>query len=192
MTRASDEDLQRLVERAKGGDNDAFSQLTARLQGRLWGFAFKLGLNGEDARDVVQEVLLKLYQHLGDYNPARATFTAYALWITRNTAFSLGRKLKITAIRPLPPEGEALLARGLSPEEVLGQREASQLLKSLLGDLPEQERVALTLHYLEGKSHQEAAEELDISVAAFNSRLTRARARLRPLAADKGLAPGSE
>src|SRR5205085_247999 len=100
---------------------------------------------------------------------------AWVARITRNTALDLGRKLRVRATDPLPGEASLPADRSLPPDQVAEQLEASERLMSLLGQLPEVERAPLVLHYIEGKTHEEAARLLGLTPAAFNSRLNRAR-----------------
>jgi RNA polymerase sigma-70 factor (ECF subfamily) len=191
MADASEEgacDLTQLAERAKKNET-ALSQLMARLQPLITRWVAQRLENHEDVLEVVQESQLKVWQGLPKFDPSVASIQAWARRIAYNSATDRGRRLKVRRAVPLPEEG-----RELADKSTLLERQANHPApaESLLGSLPEllarlapDERRPIELHYLEGRTHAEAATVLGITPEAFNSRLTRARSRLREIAEEQ-------
>ncbi len=154
-----------LVRRARRGDRAAFGELVDRYRDMVYGLAYHLTGNFDDARDLTQEAFVRAYERLAQLREA-SLFPAWLRRIAANTHRSNARR------RPPSGDGAASeLGRGPSDLE-LAVREA------LLG-LREPDRLALTLHYIDGYTHSEIGEFLGQSADVVKTRLARARARLR-------------
>jgi RNA polymerase sigma-70 factor (ECF subfamily) len=176
---ASDEELLRL---AAAGDQNAFALLVQRHQGRIFNLAYRFSRDRQDAEDLAQDVFFKVWRHAGSFRGE----SSFATWLYRLTVnaclnFKQGRKARPA---PLPlagdiEAGEATAAEGL----VAAEREA--FLKSALASLPARQRLALALASFEGRSYEEIAAAMEVSVPAVESLIFRARrnlaAVLRPL-----------
>jgi len=154
-----------LVRRARRGDRSAFGELVDRYRDMVYGLAYHLTGNFEDARDLTQEAFVRAYERLAQLQEA-GRFSNWLRRITANTHRSNARRR-----RPRSHASEPGLGRDPSELE-LTVREALQSLR-------EPDRLALTLHYIDGYTHAEIAEFLGHSADVVKTRLTRARARLR-------------
>ena len=151
------EDL-RLAAACAAGDTRVFEEIYRRFGNRLKSVAFNHLGSVADAEDAVQETFLKVHR-------AAATYTgdaAFATWIYRilvNTCYDLLRKRKRRAAEePMDEMPES------SPDSARAVDDMKRLaLRKMLADLPEQRRTVFTLFEIEGMSHAEIAQILDIS-----------------------------
>ncbi|SDE20597.1 RNA polymerase sigma factor [Kordiimonas lacus] len=163
------EDL--LVLAAQGGDSQAFDQLFRANDAPLRRFAYRLCGDQHIAVDAVQESWVTLSRTLRKLQDPRG----FRLWAYKTTRW---RTMDLLRRRPMKQETldgeEATLA--VETEEPLA---TSDQLSRHLAALPQKEKVALTLFYLEELSVMEIAAVEDVPVGTVKSRLSRARDRLR-------------
>lgn len=166
-------DQRTLVERARGGDRDAFAVLARAAATRLDAAARLILLDREQARDAVQEALIRAWRDLpGLRDPDR--FDAWLYRLLSNSAIDEARRRRrrvvevdITAIDVSGPD---------DPIATFADRDA--LDRALAGLSPEH-RALVVLHYYLGLSLPEAAAAQGISLGAAKSRLHRAIGSLR-------------
>lgn len=166
-----------------GGDTGALEQLIDRHQALVVGTVARMLGSNSDVEDLAQQVFLRVWRSASRYVP-RAKFTTWLLKITRNLVFNEMRRTRRQAQIPIQPEaqGEDLPIKDesvQSPAESLLERELQQAIEDAILHLPETQRMALILRRYEGRSYEEIAEILDLSVPAVKSVLFRARTELR-------------
>lgn len=173
----STEELAPWIERAKAGDRAALEHVLAEVAPSVYRFGLRMCGNAHDADDVLQDTLVQISQHLGQFE-GRAALTSWVFTLAR-TACSRRRR----GLKNRPAEGDDRLAeeqdRAPSPE---ARAEASELGASVLAaldGLPDDYREVLVLRDVEGLSARETADALELSVDAVKSRLHRARSALR-------------
>ena len=167
-----------LVERARQGDQAAFSELVARHVEAARRVAAQFGA-GDDADDVVQEALVKAYRRLGEYrgeSSFRSWLTAIVANETRNLHRSRRRRSEAGAraavANPEPPAVDLAVQEALAAEQ---RRELVAAVRHL--SAPEREVIAS--RFLLDRSEAETAAQLDLPVGTVKSRTSRALARLR-------------
>jgi RNA polymerase sigma-70 factor (ECF subfamily) len=173
---ASDEAL---VARARDGDMAAFEELVMRYADRLFASLRRFGLTDAEAQEVAQETFLRAWRGLAGFKGRSRFFT----WLYRIGFNEAQRRL---ARRPATPEDDdGALDRvaddrpGPSDEAEAG--ELREALVRALRDLPVDLRAPVVLRDVEGLSTREAASVLELTDAAFKSRLHRGRMALRAL-----------
>ncbi|MBM3500340.1 MAG: sigma-70 family RNA polymerase sigma factor [Armatimonadetes bacterium] len=154
-----------LVQRARRGDRSAFGELVDRYRDMVYGLAYHLTGNFDDARDLTQEALVRAYERLTQLRDANR-FPAWLRRITANTHRSLARRRR--------PSGEAP-----GPEVTREPSDLELTVREALSSLRQPDRLALTLHYINGYTHAEIGEFLGQSADVVKTRLARARKRLR-------------
>jgi RNA polymerase sigma factor (sigma-70 family) len=166
------------VARARDGDHDAFAWLVARHGDAARRTALHFGA-GEDADDIVQEVLVKAFRRLGEYR-GEAPFRSWLLSIVANEARNLHRS------RRRREEAGARLARATPPtqpvDSALDSALATERQRELIAavrDLSPIEQEVITHRFLLDRSEAETAAHLDVPVGTVKSRTSRALARLR-------------
>lgn len=166
-------DQRRLVERARGGDHDAFSELARAAVVRLDGAARLILRDPELARDAVQEGLIRAWRDLpGLRDPDR--FDAWLHRLTVNACIDLTRRR-----RRRPREVELAPIHSPSVADAAGRVADRDLVDSVLRRLDENGRAIVVLHYFIGLPLPEVAGTLGIPVGTVKSRLHRALGDMR-------------
>lgn len=168
-------DLESAVERVLRGDGSAFEEIVSATSARLVRLSARMMGSLADAEDVVQEAYVKAYQSLvsGRFD-RRSSVETWLYRIVSNATIDAMRSRGRRAQQADTLEETA--GPGIAGAEA---RVALAEIASWLGELPPEQRAALTLTALEGLSAAEAAEILGISEGAVEQRLVRARATLR-------------
>lgn len=175
-----------LVERAKAGQPEAFSELVKRYERKIYRLAFNITQNAEDAEDVLQDAMLKAYEHLDGFE-GHSKFYTWIVRIAVNEALMKLRKRRGDKSVPLDEPidtGEETVKREIAvwednPEQQYSREEFQSILKDAVAGLKPDFRIVFTLRDIEELSTEETAHSLGISVAAVKSRLLRARLALR-------------
>src|ERR1700760_819858 len=175
-----------LVQAAKKGDLEAFSDLVKRYDRNVFRIAQHITHNEEDAQDVVQDAFLKAYQNLAQFQ-GNSKFYTWLVRIAVNEALMKLRRRRsdktVSMDEDIETE-EGSMPREVAdwspnPEQLYGQSELGDILKKTIQGLPPGFRTVFVLRDVEGLSTEETAEMLDLSVPAVKSRLLRARLQLR-------------
>ena len=175
-----DEDDSTIIKRVQSGDNDAFARLVDKysqaIHNQMRNYSRDLRVCEELAQDVFVEAFLSIGKYRGDspfYNwlSRMATYTGYTHWKKRDkkkkeVEFSEERDWMVN--EPEPSEKD--------PEQ------AKRLAYDMLATLPDNDRIVLTLSYLEHCSHDEIAERLGWRQSLIAMRIFKAKAKLRKLA----------
>lgn len=167
---------QALVARYREGDRDAFAELVVRYQRPIYNAAFWILRSADDARDVAQDVFLRVAEHLDEFDGQHRFFS----WIYRiavNEALNLqrrhGREEWLDDEIDLPGADTA------NPEVLVGEAERSRHIRRALMNLSHKDRTVLVLRHFSECSYQEIADILEIDEKTVKSRLFEARHRLR-------------
>ena len=177
MTSAEPTD-EALAARARDGDRRAFEVLVNRFKAPLYGFIRRYVGSRDDAYDVLQDTFVSAWASLRRYDPARP-FPAWLRTIALNKCRDFGRRRTVRQVmHELFAQEPAAIDRSDSADE-----ERHARLDQAISALPAKYKEPLLLTALEGLSHQEAAELLQITPKGVEMRLYRAR---RLLAAQLG------
>lgn len=169
------------------GDREAFAALYDRHARKLINFFHKMCYDRALAEDLTQETFLKLLRFRGRYRP-EATFTTFLytvarnLWIDRHRSRKSAPKTVSTEIRAQEDGstlGDLVEGREEPAEKRIADREAADLVRQALQDLPEPQRVVFVLAEAQGLKYREIADILDIPVGTVKSRMNAAVSRLR-------------
>jgi RNA polymerase sigma-70 factor (ECF subfamily) len=178
-----------LIRDASAGLAEAREELARRYRGPAYVLALQLLGNREDALDVAQEAMLRLFATLGRLTAGRAV-RPWLLAIVRNQARDLWRRQRVRRTEPLEGSGEGLaaelLVRPPDPEEAAGREELRRWVWRALSRLSEDHREIVVLRDFHGLSYDEIAHVLDIKVGTVMSRLHAARRQLRARLSEDG------
>ena len=179
-----DAELVRLI---LGGEGAHFESLVARYQTRLFRFISRYTNDAEDARDVTQEVFLKVYGALDSFDP-RYRFSTWLFRIAGNAAIDhLRRRRGRTVSIDLPPdeEGEArtIDPRDLRPDplEDLSRRRLRMAIDEAIEKLPDDYRELMSLRHYGELPYEEIARLKGMPHGTVKNKLFRARQALRDL-----------
>ena len=168
-----------LVKKSQLGDKSAFEELVKRHQELVISLSFKLTGNRELANDVAQEAFIRAWKAIGKFR-GDSTFGTWIYRITVNTAWTLRKKAKKHYSLNIEDTQEPVVVdEKKDPELVAINSDLSLVLRKALNQIPLEQRIIVELKNIEGRSHKEIADYLDISVTAAKVRLHRAHQKLR-------------
>lgn len=184
-----------LLRQAKGGDYFAFQQLVVRLQPRVYGLAYRILGQAQDAEDVTQQTFLALIEHIADFRE-ESSLATWVLRIATNHALKILRKkrtVKMVAMSDMGseegygdvPHPEFIAPWSRTAEEIAQDAEVQAELEKGLDGLDEKYRLVFVLRDIEGLSVRETAEALGLTESSVKVRLLRARLALRELLTKK-------
>jgi RNA polymerase sigma-70 factor (ECF subfamily) len=169
----------------KAGSEAAFRRFVDTYQNRVYNLAFRLVGDRDEADDIAQEVFAEVYETIGQFR-GEAAFGTWLYRITTTQSLAHLRKKRtrkrFAFVSSLFGESNELVhdpPDTSQPEQLLTQAEETQLLVRAVGQLPDTQRAAFTLHYMEGLSYKEVAAILETTVSAVESLLHRAKRQLR-------------
>ena len=171
-----------LVRQAQKGDEEAFEALIMQQQKRLYNAALRTMRSAEDAGDMTQEAIIKIYRNLSSFK-GDCSFGAWAYRITINTCLDELRRRKKRTLVSLDAAqdqgGLQLEDGGGTPEEMIERRELAEQIEKAISALEPDYRIAVTLRDVEGLSYQEIADVTGTSLGTVKSRISRARMQLQ-------------
>lgn len=172
-----------IIERAKNGDDGAFSQVVQAYRKRILGTIARLIGKPEDVEDVGQEVFLRLYFSL-DQLRAPEVFEPWLYRLTVNAAYDYMRRQKRRPESRMSDLSEQqvmladAMAGGKNRAEEVRRTKLREMVQSLLEEVSEEDRILLLLKEVEGLSLKELEQVYKISETALKVRLFRARQRV--------------
>ena len=158
-----------LVNDCKRGDRRAMAQLVSQYERPVYNAAYRILGNADDAADTTQTVFLKVFEHIGDYDPKFRFFS----WIYR---ISINESLnQVKKRRNQEPLAESQASPWRSPEEHMESEKLSNRVQGALMELNGEYRTVVVLKHMSGCSYQQISEILQIPEKTVKSRLYTAR-----------------
>jgi RNA polymerase sigma-70 factor (ECF subfamily) len=183
---ASEEE--RLVLQSQAGDMAAFQRLVQLYQRKVYGIAYGMVRNRDDAMDLTQDAFIKVHKNLKRFKGSSSFYT-WLYRIVRNLCIDhLRRTGRQRASEYDDARAPSVEAKGsgllpdrveMSPSDVLQRREQRALLEQALAQLSPTHRAVLLLREVEGLSYSELAETLDCAKGTVMSRLFHARRNMQ-------------
>ena len=177
------EDMTRLLQKAKAGDDEAFTLLVKAYQNKVYSLAYYVTKNHHDAEDVAQEVFLKIWRSLPSYRGDAPD--VWIMKIAKNTCLDFIKQKK--RVEPLEYEidGESVErpipdtdVQSNPPDAAVQAEQRQQIAKAIL-QLSDEHREILTLRYMDGLSYEQLCDVLDVGMGTVKSRLARAKKSLQ-------------
>jgi RNA polymerase sigma-70 factor (ECF subfamily) len=168
-------DDRELLVRVQGGDTGAFDALVQRYLPRARALARRLMQDPDDADDLVQDAFLRALDRIATFDVERA----FGPWFTRllvNTGIDQRRKQSVRRTESHDPE---TFAGKSSPHRDAEQAELRQSLDKALQELPDRQRLIVSLFEIDGHSTEEVASMLSVSKVTVRWHLHQARRTLR-------------
>jgi len=166
-----------LVARMRDGDHEALRAIVQRYQDRIFALIYGIVRDRHEVEDVAQEVFLKAFTRIGAFDGRSRFYT----WLYRVAANTAKDHVKKRSRRPSVPLAEdANIESGtVGPAASAERHELRQRVRDAIQALPPRYREVLALRELEGMSYNEIAAVLKVSIGTVESRLHRARTRLK-------------
>ena len=144
------------------------------LKNKLFRLALRITLNREEAEDVVQDTLIKVW-NARDRWQERDSIEAYSLTIARNLSLDRIKKMENQNDSLEEQNTERLDENTSTPSERMIQKDKLNIVKNIIDELPEKQRSCLQLRDIEGKSYKEIADILSITEDQVKVNIFRAR-----------------
>ncbi len=175
-----------LIRRAKQGDLSAFEELVLRHEKMVYNVALRMMNHSEDAKDLSQEVFLKAYRSIQNFDE-RSAFSTWLYRITTNTCIDEMRRRKGKHSYSLEEELESedgsmqrqIADSGDTPEESLLREEKKDEILRALDTLSAEHKAAILLRDVRGLSYEEISEIMELPLGTVKSRISRARSQLK-------------
>ena len=180
-----------LVKRARKGDLTAYDELVRRYQERIYATVYHMTANHEDANDLAQEAFIKAFQALKSFKGGSSFYTwVYRIAVNKTINFLKQRKNRsqmslddLDFNAEHDPDLVALIS-DKNPRRDVALAELQEKLNAAMQKLSEPHRLAVTLHDVQGLSHEEIAKIMDCNVGTVRSRLFYARQQLQAYLSD--------
>jgi RNA polymerase sigma-70 factor (ECF subfamily) len=176
------------IDALRQGDERAFQLLLNTFSEKIYNLSFSILQNQEDAEDVTQEIFIAVYLSISQFK-GDSKLSTWIYRITVNKCQELIRKRSrkkrfgfTTSLEKL--EFEKQHAENLTfmhPGIELEKKERSALVFSAINRLPENQKIAFTMHKIEGVSYEETAQIMNISLSSVESLMFRAKKNLKQL-----------
>ena len=144
------------------------------LKNELFRMALRITQNREEAEDVVQETMIKVWNRREQWSQLES-IEAFCLTICRNLALDKLRRMDNQAQSLGDDIDPTDLSHSSNPEQVTIQRDRSRMVRQLINELPERQRTCMQLRDIEGKSYRDIAQILDITEQQVKINIFRAR-----------------
>jgi len=175
-----------LVRRAQAEDLEAYDQLIRRYQERIYSTVYHMTSNHEDAADLTQDTFIKAYRALASFKCDSSFYTwIYRIAVNRTINFLKQRKNRIQmSLNDFDNKAEhdpdlVALISDKTPRRQLGLVELQEKLNEAMQKLSDNHRLVVTMHDVQGMSHDEIGRLLNCNVGTVRSRLFYARQQLQ-------------
>lgn len=181
------EDEKKLIQKSKSGDVKSFEILISRYEKLAYNVAYRILGNEEDAKDMTQESLIKVYKYLKNFR-MDSSFSTWLYRIVMNTCKDELRKKKLNVIsidKPINTTDGSMYMDlkdfSSTPEEELESKETQGEVQKALSKVNEKNRIVVVLRDIKGFTYSEISEILDVPVGTIKSRINRGRQELKSI-----------
>lgn len=167
-------DERELVSRCQAGDETAFGELVDHYKNLVYAMVYRMVNDRNQADDLAQEVFLKVHRGL-PYFRGEARLSTWIYRIVANVCVQAR-----TRRRELQPAAAGLPDRG-APDGAFADLELRDRLEKAIAQLPDQYRMLIAAHYLQGVQYEALAESLNLPLGTVKTHLYRAKKLLREI-----------
>jgi RNA polymerase sigma factor (sigma-70 family) len=161
------------------GDQAAAVVFVRRYQRRVFGLAYSMTSDASVAEEVAQEALIRVWRHAPVFDHRRGSVTSWVLTITRNLTIDALRMRRAVPTDPDDFTASAMLSPENNPEDVVRRGDVRDLMRAALADLPPEQRRAVVLAAVYGRTASEIGEEEGIPLGTAKTRIRTGLIRLR-------------
>ncbi len=182
-------DLERaLIEKCKNGDIESFEKLIEKYQVVAFNIAYRMIGNKEDASDMAQEALIKVFKSLKNFR-GDSSFSTWFYRIVTNKCIDTLRKMKKVKTVSLDKEFETesgsysmeVADNKYLPDKLYEVKEKQELVQAALKKVPEKYRTVLVLRDIQGFTYDEIVEITNNPLGTVKSRISRGRLLLKEI-----------
>lgn len=194
-------ELSALIERAKAGDNDAFSSLVSEFERFVYNTACRVlsasGASLDSADDIAQVAFIKAWRNLSAFR-GECSFSTWLFRITSNTARdhirSASRRPTVSLTKSSDEESEEgeewdvpVTSGDNIPEDSLLKKEQITAVRRAIESLPPEQKEVIVMRDIHGLSYGTIAQTLGIGLGTVKSRINRGRANLKATLEEMGI-----
>jgi RNA polymerase sigma-70 factor (ECF subfamily) len=155
---------------------ETFKNMVLPTKNKLFRFAFRILESHEEAEDVVQDVMIKMWDKRADL-PNYQNVEAWCMRLTKNLSLDkLKSKHRQTHRQNVEIDVASFL---LNPDRELELNDTVSHIEKMMNELPEKQKMVMQLRDIEGYSYQEIADVMEISMSQVKVNLFRARDKVR-------------
>jgi RNA polymerase sigma-70 factor (ECF subfamily) len=180
----SDEDL---VARTLRGEEEAFSQLYDRYRQRIFSTVYRIVQDTAESQDATQEVFIKLYRSMSEWNPSKAKFSTWLFRMTANHAIDCWRSKRRRLESQIPNDSDGEPVKDIAVDEAvlssplgaLEQQESIARIRKCVDGLPDLQKKVFHLRYFQEMKLEEIAKMEECSLGTVKTSLFRATHSVR-------------
>lgn len=175
-----------LLEKAKSGDINAFEKLVEAYQKKIYNICLRMIGNADDAYDLAQEVLIRIYKSINGFKE-QSSLSTWVYRITTNVCLDEIRKRKLKRTVSLDQDirlddseiKREIVSDDPPPDELAEKKEIKKTVASAINMLNEEHRTVIVLRDIQGFSYEEIAKITNCPEGTVKSRINRARQALK-------------
>jgi len=173
-----------MIERIGRGDQSAFSALYDRLSRPLYSLALRMLGDAGDAQDALQDVFLQIWSRAATYNPEQSTVFSWTVLLTRSRVIDRlrARKRRLRIVDSATGDEDADVADASTMEsaaDTADKNDEAARVRSVLNNLPAEQREAIELAFFGDLTHHEIAARLGEPLGTIKARIRRGLLKLR-------------
>ncbi len=161
------------------GDQSATVTFVRRYQRRVFGLAHAMTGDSSVAEEVAQEALIRVWRHAPVFDPRRGSVTSWVLTITRNLTIDALRLRRAVPTDPDDFAATAMVSLEHNPEDAVLRGDVRHLVRHALSELPPEQRRAVVLASVYGRTALEISQEEGIPLGTAKTRIRTGLLRLR-------------
>ncbi len=168
-----------LVKEAVDGNNQSFEEIVFRYEKLIFSIAMRMFNNVEDAKDITQEVFIKIYKNM-EGAMGRGSFKSWICTVTTNTSIDELRKRKRKKTVPMEKSQEFVDQEPVPLEQIIND-EKKVLIENAIDKLSPEEKQIVILRDVQTLSYDEIKDSLNLTLGTVKSRIFRARKKLQTI-----------
>lgn len=163
-------DLMSLMQFVQAGDDAAFATLYDQLAGAVFGTVKRVLRDPAMSEEVTQEVFVELWRTAARFDPTRSSVSTWAITIARRRAVDRVRREQSQRDRIERSAGQRPSVDESPDETVVASIEAERVARAL-AELPDEQRLVIQMAFIDGDSHHQIAERLDLPLGTVKGRV---------------------
>jgi len=167
-----------LISMVVESDKTAFGILYDRYSQLVYNLANKIVKDSDYAGEVLQSVFIQIWNKASSYNEKKGAVSTWIINITRNKSIDLLRRTKKDKLN-IYLEFDELESTSNYSSTIIEIKEKREILKKVMGEIPEEQRKIIEMVYLEGYTQREVSESLGIPLGTVKTRIHLGIAKLR-------------